>query len=263
MEALLIAVCFGLGILLVFDALTRPEAKPDPVRFIGGMGLRGVGATLGAGITLLVTRWPVAALAGGVLGWMVPNMLNRSRREADRLRMTEALAEVAGLLRDCIRSGMGIQDGLAQAASHAPACISLDMQRLVGEARVSGLQSAGRSFAKRLGSDAEMLSSALSLGERVGARNTSEVLDTLAESAFARAAALREARAHQTRARLSARVVVATPIVLLVAIRFSNPSYLAPFASAAGQLILAVALALIAGGYAGMLRVARIQGSGQ
>lgn len=261
MEALLVGASFGLGVLLVFDALTRPEAKPDPAPLVRRLGARGLGAAGGSGITLLATGWPVATLAAGLLGWAVPNLLDRSRSEANRLQKTEALAEVAGLLRDCIRSGMGIQEALAQAASSAPGCISRDMHRLVGEARVSGLDSAGRGFAQRLGPEAEMLSSALSLSERLGARNTSEVLDALGESAFARAAALREARAHQTRARLSARVVAATPLVILVAIRFSNPLYLAPFSSASGQLVLALALALIAGGYAGMLRVARVEGS--
>jgi Flp pilus assembly protein TadB len=261
-DALFVGVLGGLGVLLIFDAFTRPEAKPDIAQMLRRMGPKGAGAGLGFGVFLLLTHWPVAGIAGGLLGAWVPRLVAGSRQEADRVRKTEALAEIAARVRDLIRAGVGIQDALAQAASYAPDCVSGDMHRLVGEARVSGLESAGASFAKRLGPDAQMLSSALTLGERLGARNTSEVLDALAESMAARAATLREARAHQTRARLSARIVAATPILLVVAIRLTNPSYLAPFGTAAGQLVLAAALVLIAGGYAAMLRMARVQEPG-
>lgn len=89
----------------------------------------------------------------------------------------------------------------------------------------------------------------------------SELLDSLAESTTGRAAALREARARQTQNRLSARIVAAMPVILLVAIRHSNPAYLEPLGTPGGQVILSIALALIACGYALMLRMARIDGT--
>jgi Flp pilus assembly protein TadB len=73
------------------------------------------------------------------------------------------------------------------------------------------------------------------------------------------AAAFREARARQTRNRISARIVAAVPILLLLAIRQANPAYLAPFESASGQVVLAFAFVLIWVGYVAMQRAARIE----
>ena len=258
MEALLVGVVFGVGILLVFDALTRPDAKPDIARLIGRLGPGGAGAIAGGVVALLATGWPVAVLAGGFLGAALPRLLASSRKEQQRLSRMEAIAEVAARLRDSIRAGMGIQDALSRAAANPPEAISSDLRQLVAEARVSGLGPAASTFAGRLGPDAETLGAALSLGERLGARNTSDVLDTLAEATAARAGTLREARARQTRAKMSARVVAAAPLVLLVAIRFTNPAYLGPFETPGGQMMLAFALALISSGYFAMLKTAQV-----
>jgi len=172
----------------------------------------------------------------------------------------EAIADLAARFRDSIRAGMGMQDALSQAANNPPAVLALELRRLVSDSAVSGLETASASFSSRLGPDAETLAAALSLGERLGSRNISDVLDNLAEATAAKAATLREARARQTRARSSARVVAAVPVLLLVAIRFTNRPYLKPFSTAGGQLVLAFALGLIAAGYAAMLRMARLEG---
>jgi Flp pilus assembly protein TadB len=107
---------------------------------------------------------------------------------------------------------------------------------------------------------ADLFASALGTAERLGSRNLSEVLDALAEATTAQAAAVREARARQTRNHVSARIVAAVPILLLLAIRQANPAYLAPFETPSGQAILAFAFALIWTGYVAMQRAARIEG---
>ncbi len=258
MDGLLVGVAFGLGVLLIFDALTRPEAKPDPAKWAARLGPSGLAAAVCSGTVLAITRWPVAALAGAVLGARLPSMLRNTRLERRRVEQIEAVADLSARLRDSLRAGIGIQDALSRAAMNCSPAISPELRHLVAEARVSGLGPAARSFADRLGPNADSLAAALALGDRLGARNTSEVLDSLAESTGATAATLREARARQTRARTSARVVAAAPVVLLLVIRLSNPQYLEPYNSAGGQLLLAFALALIAAGYAAMLRTARV-----
>ena len=122
----------------------------------------------------------------------------------------------------------------------------------MSEARVSNLPEAARAFADRVSDPAaDLLSSALGTSERLGSRNLSEVLDALAEATTAQAAAVREARARQTRNRMSARIVAAVPILLLLAIRQANPAYLAPFETASGQAVLAFAFVLIWAGLRG------------
>lgn len=261
MEPLLVATAFGLGILLVFDALVRPGVRINPLARAKRLGPSGLAAIAGAFVALVATGWPVAVVAGAAIGAAAPHALRRSREDRLRLARREAVADVAGRLRDSIRSGIGLADALAQAAAHAPAAIAPELRRLVSEARVSGLSEAGASFAERVPDPAaELLASALALADRLGSRNLSDVLDALAEATTAQAATVREGRARQTRARMSARIVAAVPLLLLLAIRRANPAYLAPFATPGGQAVLAFALLLVLVGYRWMKRAARIEG---
>lgn len=261
MAGLLIGTGLGLGVLLIFDALTRPDARIDLKKIWTRVGPRGAGAIAGGLVGFAVTGWPAAALACGVVGWIVPEVLVRSRAERQRLEQLEALAFVAARLRDTIRTGLGIQEALAHVANQAPSAIARELHRLVVEIRMSGPQAAAAAFAARLEShSAEMFASALSLADRLGSNNTSEVFDSLAEATAAQAATLREARSRQTRQRISARIVAAAPLLLLVAIKRSNPGYLEPFDGFGGQLVLIAAFALIAAGYAAMSRVAQLEG---
>lgn len=261
MEPLLVATAFGLGLLLVFDGLVRPNVTVEPFRHFRTLGPSWLAGAGGAATALILTGWPVAGIAGAIVGAAIPRALRSTRAERATLARREALADVAARLRDAIRSGIGLSDALAQAASNAPSAIAPDLRRLVSEARVSGIAAAGRSFAERdQDPAAELLASALGLAERLGSRNLSDVLDSLAEATASQAATVREARARQTRAGMSARIVAAVPLLLLVAIRRANPAYLEPFATPAGQMVLAFAIALIWAGYRAMKRAARIEG---
>jgi tight adherence protein B len=261
MDAVLVSTAFGLGLLFVFDGLARPGAGTDVLGQIGSFGPRATAAVVGAAIGAIATGWPVAAFAGGVVAWAAPGALRRSREERVRLERREAIAEVSSRLRDMIRSGIGISDALMQAVEHAPRAVAADLRRLVADVRVSGLAEAAGAFAERAPDpSAELLASALATADRLGSRNLSEVLDALAEATTAEAAAIREARVRQTRNRMSARIVAAVPVLLLLAICRANPAYLEPFGAPAGQAVLVFAFALIWAGYAVMRRVARIEG---
>jgi tight adherence protein B len=262
MDAVLVSTVFGLGLLFVFDGIVRPGASTDVLGRIGRLGPRAMAATVGAAVGVIATGWPVASFAGGAVAWAVPGALLRSREERARLEQREAIAEVSSRLRDTIRSGVGISDALMQAVEHAPRAVAAELRRLVADARVSGLAEAAGAFVERLPDpSAELLGSALATADRLGSRNLSEVLDALAEATTAQAAAIREARARQTKNRMSARIVAAVPILLLLAIRRANPAYLEPFGAPAGQAVLAFAFALIGAGYVAMRRAARIEGA--
>jgi len=259
---LLVSAVFALGLALVYDGLVRPNTRPDPLARIRRIGPAGAGGLAGAAVALVATGWPVAVVAGAAVGAGVPRMLLRAREERLRFARREAIAEVCARLRDAIRSGIGLSDALAQAATTAPEAIAADLRRLVSEARVSGIGTAAASFGQRVSDpSAELFASALALADRLGSRNLTDVLDALAEATMAQAGAIREARARQTRARMSARIVAAVPMLLLLAIRRANPAYLAPFSRPVGQLVLAFAFGLVWVGYVSMKRAARIEGS--
>jgi tight adherence protein B len=260
MTGILVGVTLGLGILLVFDGLTRPVNKPDLREVARKLGARGAGGLAGAVVGYATTGWMIAGVAGAILGTTLPNLIIKSRTERDRLQKLEALAFVSARLRDSIRSGIGLQDAIANIATQAPSILAPDLQRLAIDLRMSEPQSAGEDFARRFDhSVATLFGSAISLSDRLGAGNASEILDSLAEATAAQSSTLREVKARHTRQRLSARVVAAVPIILLIAIRHSNPGYLEPFNGLIGQLMLAFAFCMIGVGYAAMSRMGGLE----
>ena len=71
----------------------------------------------------------------------------------------------------------------------------------------------------------------LSINDRLGGRQVSQVLDRLADSTRAQLRIQHEVRAQQARTVLSARIVAAAPLVALVGLRATNPRYLSIFDS--------------------------------
>jgi Flp pilus assembly protein TadB len=247
----------GLGLLLAFDGLTRP-ANSSP-RLPGRHALLQAAAVLiGAAAAYAVTGWPLAALAGAALGVAVPRLLSESRSAARRIELTDALADAAAGLRDAVRGGLGLGDGISGLARWGPPVLRDDLAVLAADMGRTGLSVAAGRFAERLDDPgADLLAVILSFNDRVGGRQVAEVLDAMAEELAAEARTIRELRARQERQRTSARIVALAPIALLLVLRQVNPGYLDPYNSLTGQSVLGLAAILIGLGYALMLRIAR------
>lgn len=258
MTALVLGALAGLGLLLIYTGLTRPTDRPrDPSRF--PLTIAGVVVGLLAAVGVwLVCGWPVltlAALAGGLL---LPRMWAARATTAEQAGRSEAVAEVAAGLRDAIRGGLGVTDALGGLARWGPPTLRSELAEVATQATVVGLPQALEGFARRLADPlADLLAATLALNHRLGGRNLSEVLDDLAAAIRAEAQTLREIRARQAQQRLSARLVAAAPLLILLAIQQTNPAYLAPFNTPLGQGVLGLALLLITAGYLAMVRVAR------
>ena len=261
MTGLVVGITFGLGVLLVFDAFTSPRPV-EGSRWSRRLTIpaRKAGLALASGAACLAfTGWPVAALAGCAIGWTLPGWLTARREGRERAARREAIAEAAARIRDAVRAGAGIPEAFGSLASHGPARLRPEFRQAALDLQLAGLPAGLEALRERLDDPlGDLLVRALLVADRTGGRNLSQVLDDLAESARRNAATLREVRAHQARNRSTATIVSAAPVVLLVAIRQVNPAYLAPYATAAGQLVLIVVFGLIALGYLAMTRVARL-----
>lgn len=257
MQVLVFGTLIGLGLFLLVDALVRPRqplrlgdlldhAAPLAAGFAGG----------GAG--WLLTGWPVAVVVGVLGGVLLPRSVKahiETKRHAER---SEAIAQVAAALRDAVRGGLGISEAISGQARWGPPALRSELGQLAAEAAMLGLPDALTRFARRLGDPlADLLAATLALNARLGGRNLADVLDALATAVRAEAHTLREIRARQAQQRLTARIVAVAPLVIVVAIRRTNPAYLAPFSTPTGQAVLALAALLIAVGYIVMLALTR------
>jgi tight adherence protein B len=258
--ALTLGAMAGLGLLLLAAGLTRP-GTPRPSDEPAGSSLLLAGVVVGllaAVAAWLLSGWPVLTLAAMAGGLLLPRAWVARTRAAEQAARTEALAEVAAGLRDGVRGGLGVTDALGGLARWGPPALRPALSEVVAQAAILGLPQALEGFARRVGDPlADLLAATLALNQRLGGRNLTQVLDELATAIRADAHTLREVRARQAQQRLSARLVAAAPLFILLAIRQTNPAYLTPFNTPVGQGVLALALLLVAGGYVAMVRLAR------
>lgn len=251
------SVLVGLGLLFAFEGLTSPKITAVRLRRLPALEFSA--AVVGALCGYVLTGWPTFAAVAGLLGFFFPRLVKEHRSEASKIEATEALAEVASGLRDAVRGGLGLRDGLLGLSSWGPPAIRDHLQSLALEAAREGVPDAAVRFAKRVNNPAaDLLAATLSFNERAGGTRVAEVLDALSAELFAEAKTVRELRARQARQRTSARIVALAPAVLLLLLRQINPGYLEAYGTASGQLVLAFASALVAGGYVAMVSVARL-----
>ncbi|MCC6382147.1 MAG: type II secretion system F family protein [Dehalococcoidia bacterium] len=277
---LILSLTFAVGLLLVFlSATTRwaPVREEQPLRsalraFLdrngaGHVGVRDfvlistAGGTLLGLATQLALGWPMVGATAFLLGLTLPSWYLTNRHQRERTTMQAALAEAVDSLRSAVRAGMSVEEALASLARNGPEVLRPPLTELARDLRVSGFEEAVRRSRERLADPVfDMVAAALLMSHRVGGRNLSTVLEALSRSVRQTIQVEQELRAHQAKNVLSARIIAALPLALILVIRGLNPDYLDVFSSAEGQGILAVCLLSVAVGYAGMLRATRLPG---
>lgn len=279
MLPLLLSSAFGAAIYLIYEGLTnprRPAAEKKRWRSVEEFLIRAglpevtprafVLFSLGAGLTFgllaqLFLGWGLVSLLAAGLGMIAPFVYYIQRHDRRRAAIQVALVEAIGQLRDAIRTGLSVQEALSGLARSGPETLRGEFTTLVREMRLVGFEPAILALRDRLADPVlDVVAASLLLNDRLGGRNVSQVLDRLAHATQAQLRIQEELRAYQARNVLSARIVAAVPLVVLVAIRQVNPGYLALFDSWSGQVLLAGCVLSVAVGYAGMRWMTRLPG---
>lgn len=279
MIPLLLSLAFGLGVGLLYDGLTRPRMLDQQERrlrrvqdFLIQAGLREVtprdfllfslGTAISCGLLAqMILGWPLVSVLAAGLGLGAPLAYYVHRHARRRASLQDALVDAITQLRDMIRSGLSVPEALTALARHGPDVLRLEFASLAREMRLIGFEASLIAMRERLADPIfDVVAASLLLNDRLGGRNVSQILDSLAQATRAQIRVQQELRAYQERNVLSARVVAAVPLVVLVSIRALNPSYLAVFDRWPGQLILAGCVVSIAVGYAAMLWLSRLPG---
>lgn len=282
-----LSLAFGLGLYLIFRWLAggQPEVRPDEdpnertagragwiARRLASPGADGVGlrelapasAAAGAASALLSQLffgWPVVTLAAAGAGLLLPTWYYRQRAQRRRGEIEEAVGEAVETLRDAVRIGLGVEEALRALAVTGPQALRPVFSGVERDLRLAGFEEALERARERLAEPLfDTLAVALLTAYRIGGRNLAAVLDGLSASVRGSVQVRREVRANQAQNVLSARVIAALPLLLILVIRGSNPNYLAAFSQPVGQAVLACCLLSITVGYTVMLRQAALPG---
>lgn len=199
-------------------------------------------------LVLLLTRWPIAALATGVGTIAAPRLLSR-RPAQQRIARLEALESWTRKLADVLAASRALEDALMLSVRKAPAPIQQEVETLARRLRAHmPTEQALRLWAEDLADPtADRIAGALILAASRRGSGVKRVLTQLAEMVAKDVAARREVEASRAQHRTTLRwiLIFLAGYTLFVSLRHS---YSAPFDTFAGQIAMGIVALLYAAG---------------
>jgi Flp pilus assembly protein TadB len=239
----------GLGVFCAVVSFVAPPPAPSPcprprragVR-VDRAGVRSAAALAGA-LAGALTGWPVAVALGAVGGAAAPSLVGRRAGRERALARTEALAAWTESLRDLISSGSAVESTITESARVAPAAIRVEVRTLAERlGNNEDLDDALAAFAADLDDPLGdlVITAIATASSRQGGANLTAVLGAAAHAARAQVAMRHQVEAARAGTYTSARVVVTVFVLFTVGLLVFNRSFLDPFDTGAGQVVLCV-----------------------
>jgi Flp pilus assembly protein TadB len=263
----------GAGLaLLVWTLVPRPPRPGDGARSAAGAGRRsrwrrrlydlrrrGPLAALAAVLALVVTRWPVAAVAAAALVLAWPALFGGAKAERRATAMVQALAVWTESLRDTIAGAVGLEQAVVASSAAPPAALAAELASLADRLRVrTPLPTALRRFADDLADpSADLIIAALVLNAGLRGPGLRDVLGSLADSARSEVDMRSRVAAGRASTRRSVQIVVGVTVAFVGGLTVFNPAYVEPYRTALGQGVLAVVVLLFAGGFFWLRRLSQ------
>lgn len=257
----------GLGGLLAWWGLQErdeqrvvkaPSSLAPRLKALGTRGPIAIGAGL---LALVLTRWPVMAVAVGLLAFFAPLLFGGLRAERRAIARLEGLAGWTESLRDTIAGAVGLEQAIPATAYAAAPSIAPQLRTLSDRLRVrTPLPVALQEFADDLDDpSADIIVSALMLNSRLRGPGLREVLTSLAASAREELEMRRRITSGRASTRRSVQIVVGVSVAFVLGLAVFNRTYVEPYSSPIGQVVLAVVVGLFAIGFAWMRRLSDFQ----
>lgn len=209
-------------------------------------------------LCILITRWPVAGAFGAMAAATLPSSL-RKVPPGESTKRAEAVATWTESIRDSLAASAGLAQAIVVTAPSAPISIRPEV-RAMATRLTNGvsLESALRAFATEVDDPAaEFLVCALLLAATSRAQRLVEVLSALADSTREDVSMHLRVDASRASARSSVRTVVLFSLGFACTLALVAHSYLSPFGTAVGQLVLGVVGLFYAAGLTLMVRLVR------
>ena len=195
------------------ETLTVADISMKPAEFVATVGL---GAVVAGSLGLLLGGPLTAVLVAIVICLAITFYVQRakSKRQA---AFADQLPEVLQLVTTSLRSGYGLIQALESVAEDAEEPARSEFAHVLVEARMGrDLTESMHALAVRMGSkDLEWLVGAIDINRETGG-NLSEVLESVSSTIRERGRIARQVRTLTAEGRLSARILIAMPLLMLV-----------------------------------------------
>ncbi len=260
-------VGLGVFLLVLFFVGSEPgtrESTPD------GFSLRKVDlrsttvqvclAVAAFFVVLAVTQWIVLAVAMALLVGFWKRIFGGVAEERRAIERLEGLAGWTEALRDTIAGAVGLEQAIPATAVNAAPVIRPSLNLLVDRLRVrEPLPDALMKFADDLDDpSADLIIAALILNARLRGPGLREVLGALSESAREELDLRRRVEGARRSTRRSVQIVVGVTLFVSGGLVLLNQTYLEPYGTTFGQIILLIVVLLYAAGVFWLRRLAGV-----
>lgn len=242
------------GILGIVAGLRRVPVRPAtaPGRGLGrwsarlgrqGRLLLAAGAVVGVLVALL-TGWVVAVVVIPAAAVGLPTLLSAPQGREQIARL-EAMEEWTRSLSGVLIAGAGLEQAIIATLRSAPEPIRGEVGRLVARLRARwSTTDALRAFADELDdATGDLIAANLLLGATRRGPGLAAVLESLAESVASDVRSRRQVEADRAKPRTTARWVTIITVVVLAVLSWSG-TYVEPYKTPVGQVLLAALLAV-------------------
>lgn len=213
-----------------------------------------LGIVTGAGLLLIV-----AGIRGVDLFGRTTNRVRVQRKGRDDTTLVESLAVWTEQLRDTMAGASGLEQALAVTSQTAPDVLRPAVQRMSARLGFATLADSARSFAEDVDHAlGDFVAAALITAAENQVRDMGSLLGHLADCC--RADVQMRTRIWVARARLRSAVRIITVVVVsfILGLYLLNPSYLEPYGSPVGSLMLMLVSSMFGGALYLLRRLGRI-----
>ncbi len=209
-------------------------------------------------VAAIVTGWPVAGVIGAVAAYGVPRLLRQTSGSVSIARV-EAIATWTEMLQGTLAASAGLGQAIMATADLSPLPIRSAAEQLAAQLRAGAHpRDALLQFAESVGDPcADRVVCSLLLASTSRAQRLGDLLQALAESTREEVSLRLRVETSRASVRSGVRTVVIFSVAFAAGLALFARSYLAPFSSTTGQLVLLAVGALYASGLTLMVALAR------
>lgn len=255
---LVVAVLYVIGAVPGRDPAT-PSLVRRSVQSGGRFSSRLVVGLVAGLVVLLVTRWPVAGAAIGLLVAYWDRLAGGGGEERLAIARLEGLAVWTESLRDTIAGAVGLEQAIPSSVEATPAVLRPPLNLLVDRLRIrEPLPEALLAFADDLDDpSADTVVAALVLNARLRGPGLRDVLTALASSTREELDMRRRVEASRRSVRRSVRLILGIVLSVAGAMVLLNGTYVESYDGFLGQFVLLIVTLLFLAGLLWLRRLAK------